>query len=133
KIAETLKLGRRGQMPALGAAVGTSDDVKNVANYVLSLSGGSHDSVRAQLGKAKFGVCAACHGIDGKGNQALGAPNLADDIWLHGWGEKAIIEMINNGKLNEMPAQTGLLTEPQIHVLTGYIWGLSNKAAPAKP
>ncbi|MDO8276920.1 MAG: cytochrome-c oxidase, cbb3-type subunit III [Burkholderiaceae bacterium] len=133
KIAETLKQGRRGQMPALGAAVGTADDVKNVANYVLSLSGSSHDSVRAQLGKAKFGVCAACHGVDGKGNQALGAPNLTDDIWLHGWGEKAVIEMINNGKLNEMPAQTGLLTEPQIHVLTGYIWGLSNKAAPAKP
>ncbi len=105
KIEETIKGGRRGQMPPMAAAVGTPDDVKNVANYVLSLSNSPHDSVRAQLGKAKFTACAACHGIDGKGNQAIGAPNLTDDIWLHGWGEQAVIAMVNNGKINEMPAQ----------------------------
>jgi cytochrome c oxidase cbb3-type subunit 3 len=91
--------------------VGTSDDVKNVANYVLSLSNSPHDSVKAALGKSKFGVCAACHGMDGKGNQALGAPNLTDDIWLHGYGENAIVAMINNGKVNQMPAQADKLTE----------------------
>jgi cytochrome c oxidase cbb3-type subunit 3 len=133
KIEETIKGGRRGQMPPMAAAVGTPDDVKNVANYVLSLSNSPHDSVRAQLGKAKFTACAACHGIDGKGNQAIGAPNLTDDIWLHGWGEQAVIAMVNNGKINEMPAQHGKLTDAQIHVLAAYIWGLSNKPAPAKP
>ncbi|HMA09844.1 MAG TPA: cytochrome-c oxidase, cbb3-type subunit III [Ramlibacter sp.] len=133
KIEETIQRGRRGQMPPMAAAVGTPDDVKNVANYVLSLSNSPHDSVRAQLGKAKFTVCAACHGIDGKGNQAIGAPNLTDDIWLHGWGEQAVIAMVNNGKINEMPAQHGKLTDAQIHVLAAYIWGLSNKPAPAKP
>jgi cytochrome c oxidase cbb3-type subunit 3 len=112
--------------------VGTPDDVKNVANYVLSLSGSPHDSVRAGLGKSKFGVCAACHGVGGKGNQALGTPNLSDDIWLHGWGEAAIMAMINNGKTNQMPAQQGKLTEAQIHVLTAYIWGLSNKPVASK-
>lgn len=133
KIAETLAKGRVGQMPPMAAAVGSPDDVKNVANYVLSLSGSPNDSVRAALGKSKFTACAACHGMDGKGNQALGAPNLTDDIWLHGWGEQAIINMINLGKTNEMPAQAGKLTDAQLHVLTSYVWGLSNKPGSAAP
>lgn len=127
KIKETLALGRIGQMPPMAAAVGTPDDVKNVANYVLSLSGSPHDSVRAGLGKSKFIVCVACHGADGKGNQALGAANLSDKTWLHGYGEAAIMAMVNKGKVNQMPAQVGKLTEAQIHVLAGYVWSLSNK------
>lgn len=127
KIKETLVGGRNGNMPPMGAALGGADDVKNVAQYVLSLSGSPHDSARAALGKEKFAVCAACHGADGKGMQAVGSANLADNIWLHGFGEKAIIEIINNGKMNVMPAQAERLTEAQIHVLTAYVWGLSNK------
>ncbi len=133
KIKETLVQGRQGMMPPMAAAVGTPEDVRNVAQYVLSLSGSPHDSLRASLGKTKFGACAACHGADGKGNTALGAPNLTDDIWLHGWGENAIVAMINNGKTNVMPAQATKLTEGQIHVLASYVWGLSNgKGAAAK-
>ena len=128
KITETLTAGRIGNMPPMAAAVGTADDVKNVANYVLSLSNSPHDSVKAALGKSKFVVCAACHGMDGKGNQALGAPNLTDDIWLHGYGENAVIAMVNNGKVNQMPAQAGKLTEAQIQVLASYVWGFSNSA-----
>ncbi len=125
--------GRIGVMPPMAAAVGSADDVKNVAQYVLSLSGSPHDSVRAELGKPKFVVCAACHGADGKGNQALGSPNLTDNIWLHGSGEAAILAMINGGKTNQMPAQADKLTDAQIHVLASYVWGLSNKGgAPAK-
>jgi cytochrome c oxidase cbb3-type subunit 3 len=131
KIVETLTNGRVGNMPPLGAALGTADDVKNVAQYVLSLSGNPHDSVRAALGKSKFGVCAACHGNDGKGNQAVGAPNLTDDIWLHGYGESAIISMINNGKVNQMPAQADKLSPAQIQVLATYVWSFSNKTAVA--
>ena len=133
KIAESITAGRQGNMPPMAAAVGTPDDVKNVANYVLSLSGSPHDSVRAALGKSKFSTCAACHSNDGKGNQALGAPNLTDDIWLHGWGENAIVAMVNAGKINAMPGQAGRLTEPQIQVLAAYVWGLSNQAAPVRP
>jgi len=133
RIAETITAGRHGNMPPMAAAVGTPDDVKNVANYVLSLSGNPHDSLRAGLGKSKFTACAACHGVDGKGNQALGAPNLADDVWLHGWGENAIVAMINSGKASDMPGQAGKLTEAQIHVLASYVWGLSNRPAPARP
>jgi cytochrome c oxidase cbb3-type subunit III len=127
KIKETITKGRIGMMPPMAAAVGTPDDVKNVANYVLSLSKAPHDSVRAQLGKGKFAACAACHGPEGKGNQAMGAPNLTDDTWLHGWGEQAVMNMVNGGKTNQMPAQEGKLTEAQIHVLASYVWGLSHK------
>lgn len=131
-IKTTLVQGRMGNMPPMAAAVGSSGDVKNLAQYVLSLSGSPHDSVQAALGKEKFAACAACHGASGKGNQALGAPSLADDIWLHGYGEAAIIAMINNGKVNQMPAQGEKLTEGQIHVLTSYVWGLSNKGVAAQ-
>jgi len=117
--------GRVGVMPPMAAAVGTSEDVRNVANYVLSLSGSAHNNVAAQLGKGKFGVCAACHGADGKGNPQLGAPNLTDKIWLHGWGEQAIVNIVTSGKNNAMPAQGRLLTPEQVHVLGAYVLSLS--------
>jgi cytochrome c oxidase cbb3-type subunit 3 len=125
-IKTTITNGRHGMMPPMAAAVGSADDVKNVANYVLSLSGSDHDANRAALGKDKFAACAACHGAEGKGNQAIGAPNLSDDIWLHGAGEAAIIDRINNGKNNQMPAQGSRLTPEQIHVLASYVWRFSN-------
>ncbi len=126
KIQETITGGRTGMMPPMAAMVGTEEDVKNVAHYVLSLSASKHDSARAVLGKEKFSSCAACHGADGKGNQALGAPNLSDNIWLHGAGEVAIIKRVNEGKINQMPTQAAKFTPEQIHVLTAYVWGLSN-------
>ncbi len=128
-IKTTLTNGRIGVMPPMAAAVGTAEDVRDVANYVLSLSGSPHDAVRASQGKGKFAACAACHGQDGKGTQAMGAPNLTDGIWLHGWGEDAIVRAVNNGFTNQMPAQAGKLNESQINVLASYVWGMSNKPA----
>lgn len=128
-IKETITNGRNGVMPPMAAAVGSAEDVANLAQYVLSLSGSPHDAVKATLGKDKFGACAACHGADGKGNVAMGAPNLTDQIWLHGWGSDAIIKMINEGKNNAMPAQNRLLNEAQIHVLASYVWSKSNQPA----
>lgn len=127
-IQQTITKGRVGAMPPMAAAVGNSDDVRNVANYVLSLSGSPHDNLAAQLGRAKFAVCAACHGADGKGNQALGSANLTDKTWLHGWGEAAIVAMVNNGKTNVMPAHEQRLSADQIRVLAAYVWSLSNTA-----
>lgn len=124
-IVKTITEGRQGVMPPMAAAVGTAEDVKNVAHYVLSLSGSAHNEVAAQLGKPKFAACAACHGPDGKGNKAIGAPNLTDKVWLHGWGEQAIINMVNNGKTNVMPAHKDRLSGEQIHVLGAYVWSLS--------
>ena len=131
-IKATITNGRNGVMPPMAAAVGTPDDVRNVANYVLSLSGSPHNNIAAQLGRAKFGACAACHGVDGKGNQALGAPNLSDRIWLHGWGEDAIVAMVNNGTNNVMPANASRLSTEQIHVLAAYVWNLSQATTVAR-
>jgi len=128
QIRTSITQGRQGNMPPMGSVVGAPDDVKNLAHHVLSLSGSPHDALRAALGKGKFGACAACHGADAKGNQALGAPNLTDKVWLHGWGEEAIVAMVTKGKLNQMPAQEGRLTPSQIHVLSAYVWGLSQPA-----
>ncbi|MEY8877913.1 MAG: cytochrome-c oxidase, cbb3-type subunit III [Leptothrix sp. (in: b-proteobacteria)] len=130
-IQKTITEGRQGMMPPMAAAVGGAEDLHNVANYVLSLSGSAHNDIAAQLGKPKFAVCAACHGGDGKGNPALGAPNLTDKVWLHGWGEDAIVAMITNGKVNVMPQHGTRLTAEQIRVLAAYVWSLSHKAAPA--
>jgi len=130
-IIETITHGRIGQMPPMAAAVGSADDVKNVANYVLALSGNPHDSVRAELGKEKFAVCAACHGADGKGNQQIGSANFTANLWLHGFGEQAIMNMVNNGKTNIMPPQAYKFTPDQIRVVAAYVWGLTNNA-PAK-
>ena len=124
-IEATITNGRQGMMPVMAGAVGSAADVRNVANYVLSLSGSPHDPIAAAAGKPKFAICAACHGADGKGNQAIGAPNLTDKVWLHGWGEDAIVAMVTNGKTNVMPAQAGRLTPEQIHVLASYVWSLS--------
>lgn len=127
KIHETIANGRTGMMPPMGAATGTPDDVKNVANYVLSLSGGMHDAGRVAAGKEKFAMCAACHGAEGKGNPEIGAPDLTDNVWLHGAGEVAIIKRINEGKVNQMPAWSSKFTPEQVKVLTAYVWGFSNK------
>ena len=130
-IAKTITAGRTGMMPPMAAAVGSADDLKNVSHYVLSLSGSAHNNVAAELGKAKFTACAACHGADGKGNQALGAPNLTDKIWLHGWGEQAVTAMVVNGKSNVMPAFEQRLSPEQIRVLAAYVWNLSQSTAVA--
>jgi cytochrome c oxidase cbb3-type subunit III len=128
-IQKTIAEGRTGVMPPMAAAIGGGEHVRNVANFVLSLSGSPHDNVAAQLGREKFTACAACHGPEGKGNPALGAPNLTDKVWLHGWGEEAVAAMVNNGKNNVMPAHASRLTPEQVRVLAAYVWRFSNGSA----
>jgi cytochrome c oxidase cbb3-type subunit 3 len=101
--------------------------VENLAHYVVSLSGGGHDATKAQLGKEKYGICAACHGAEGKGNVAMGAPNLTDKVWLYGGGIANVVEAINKGRNNQMPAFKETLGEGKVHVLAAYVWGLSNR------
>ena len=123
-IVQTVTNGRIGMMPPMAAAIGSESDIMDVAHYVLSLSGSPNNEIKAFSGKQKFAVCAACHGMDGKGNKALGAPNLTDDYWLHGWGEAAIVNAIKYGKNNVMPAQAPKLTPEQIHVVAAYVLSL---------
>ncbi len=124
-IKTTIAEGRTGVMPPFGAALG-EQGVKNVAQYVRSLSGLTTDSIRVALGKDIYlQNCVACHGADGKGNPALGAPNLTDKNWLHGSTEPVVIETITRGRTSQMPAHKALLDEARIHLLTAYVLSLS--------
>jgi cytochrome c oxidase cbb3-type subunit 3 len=126
-IKTTIMHGRNGIMPPMAAALGTDEDVRNVAHYVVGMSGsGESDPLRAVFGKAKFGACAACHGADAHGNPALGSPNLTDKIWLYGGSVDTVMETIQRGRNNQMPAFNDFLGEAKIHVLAAYVWSLSN-------
>jgi cytochrome c oxidase cbb3-type subunit 3 len=126
-IKTTLLEGRNGMMPPMADAVGGPAGVENVANYVLSLSGSAHDSVKAAAGKELFAACAACHGADGKGMTAMGAPNLTDKIWLYGGTVASISETINKGRAGVMPAWKDILGEEKVHLVSAYVYSLSNK------
>jgi cytochrome c oxidase cbb3-type subunit 3 len=125
-IKTTIMNGRHGVMPPMGAALGSDKDIENVAHYVLSLSGGAADPIKSVFGKSKFNACMGCHTGAGTGNQALGAPNLTDKVWLYGGSAETIMETIRKGRNNTMPAFADFLGEGKVHVLAAYVWGLSN-------
>ena len=126
-IKATIMGGRVGQMPPMGAVLGSDKDVESVAHYVMSLSGEPADPIRVVFGKPKFAACAACHGAEGKGNPMLGAPNLADKVWLYGGSAETVMETIRKGRTNTMPAFGEFLGEPKVHVLAAYVWSLSHQ------
>ena len=124
-IQATITLGRNGIMPAFKDSIDPAT-AGDIAQYVRSLSGLAADQIRNVRGKREFmNSCVACHGPDGKGNKALGAPNLTDDVWLYGSSEATIVNGILNGRNNRMPAQEANLTTEQIRLLTAFVWGLS--------
>ncbi len=135
-IKTTILDGRNGVMPSMAAVVGDAAGAKDMANYVRSLSKLDHDAAGAARAQPKFAVCAACHGPEGKGNPAIGAPNLTDKVWLYGSSEATIMETIIKGRTNVMPAHRAFLGEQRVHVLAAYVYGLSqgqprdNGAAP---
>ena len=128
KIVETLRHGRKAAMPAWGEALG-DQGVKEMTAYVLSLSGRKVNDNDAAAGKAKFGMCAACHGMDGKGSLAhnlpFGAPNLTDSTWLYGGSAGSIEQTLRLGRNGQMPAFKDTLGEDKIHVIAAYVYRLS--------
>jgi len=126
-IKHSIMNGRTGIMPPMGAALG-DDGVNAVAAYVLSLSRDDQDASVVEHGKAKFQtLCVACHQADGKGNTAIGAPNLTDKIWLHGRSVGAIKQTITKGRTGVMPPHGDFLGEDKVHLLAAYVYSLSNK------
>ena len=126
-IKTTIAEGRLGIMPPWGAVLG-EQGVKDAAHFVMSLSGMPADSIRVARGKELFAkTCIACHGPEGKGNPAMGAPNLTDNVWLHGRSEPQIVQTIAKGRTDQMPAHKELLTPSKIHLLTAYVYSLSRK------
>ncbi len=128
-IVHTVTHGRNGLMPPFGDAVGGEPGIAAVTEYVLSLSGRDHDASLVAEGKKHFEtICMACHGMDGKGNQAMGAPNLTDDIWLHGGRREDIQYQVRVGRLNQMPAWGPILGPERVHLVAAYVLSLSQNA-----
>lgn len=125
-IIATITNGRNGNMPPMIDAIGGPEAARDVATYVLSLSG-KKGSGNLATGKEKFVVCSACHGPDGKGNQALGAPNLTDNTWLYTGSEAGIVEAITKGRHGVMPSFAAKLSPEKIHVLAAYVYSLSKE------
>ena len=123
--------GRRGAMPTFGGTL-SDGEIKDVANYVASLSGGPHDSLSAQLGKRIFAAnCVACHGAEGKGNQALGAPNLTDKVWLYGGSLGDIAQTVRGGRNGVMPAWRDRLGDENATLVAAWVYAQSHPSAGA--
>ncbi|TVP47047.1 MAG: cytochrome-c oxidase, cbb3-type subunit III [Halomonas sp.] len=126
-ILTTLNNGRNGNMPAWQQLGG--NNIENLTQYVLSLSGLEHDEERAESGGNTYmAVCAACHGQEGLGNTALGAPNLTNDIWLYlAPGQTvgdSIRQTLRNGRNGHMPAQAAYIGEERVHLVAAYVYSL---------
>jgi cytochrome c oxidase cbb3-type subunit III len=124
QIKVSIAEGRNGMMPPHAHLGG--DPIKDLAHYVRSLSGLTADSIRVAKGKDAFATagCAGCHGPDGKGNPAMGAPNLTDKTWLYGSSEGTITETVTQGRQNRMPAWKDFLGDAKVHLLAGYVYSL---------
>ncbi|HYG43220.1 MAG TPA: c-type cytochrome, partial [Bordetella sp.] len=130
-IEQTITHGRHGIMPPWKGTIDPAA-ASDAAHYVRSLSNLAADPLKIFRGRRTYETyCVACHGVDGKGNQALGAPNLTDSTWLYGSSEATIVQTILEGRDNRMPAHDAVLTPEQIKILTAWVWGLSNSTPAA--
>jgi cytochrome c oxidase cbb3-type subunit 3 len=124
RLLETIAQGRHGLMPALGSVLG-EQGVNEVASYVVSLSGGKAPADWVSAGQQRFAMlCVGCHGVDAKGNAMLGAPNLTDNVWLHGGDFDTVRATITNGRDNQMPAHQDLLGDTKVKLLAAYVLSL---------
>lgn len=125
-IKTTLVDGRRAAMPAWAGILG-DQGIAETTEYMLSLNGRSTDAAMTAAGEQHYQMyCAACHGADAKGNYLFGAPNLTNGIWLYGGTREQIAHSLRAGRAGVMPAYGDSLTEDKIHILTAYVYSLSN-------
>lgn len=124
-IKHSIANGRMGMMPPFPVG---EENVAKITQYLLSGSGRATDEAAAAEGKTLFlqNGCIGCHGMNGEGMAALGAPNLMDDAWIYGGSPKAIAKTITEGQKGEMPAHQDLLGSDKVHLLTSYVYSLSN-------
>jgi cytochrome c oxidase cbb3-type subunit III len=126
KVYESIAHGRHGMMPALGAVLGDTG-INEVASYVVSLSGREAPADWVAAGKGRFAtICAGCHGVDAKGNPAVGAPNLTDSVWLHGGDFATVRATITDGRNSQMPAHEMTLGDSKVRLLAAYVLSLSS-------
>ena len=128
QIEATLLHGRNGVMPAWETSLG-EEGIDQVASYVMSIAGREVDTASAEAGKAKYDMfCVGCHMPDGTGNQALGGPNLTNNIWLYGGSPRAIKETLAKGRNGRMPAHGEFLGSAKVHILAAYVYSLSHQS-----
>ncbi len=127
-ILASIQNGRSGMMPPMGDALGGERAVAQMVEYVRSLADLEHDADMAAAAQPMWAVCGACHGMDGSGLTALGAPNLTDNNWLYGSDRRTITETITKGRQNNMPAQLPILGEQQSRLMAAYVLRLSGQA-----
>ncbi len=125
EIKASISNGRRGTMPAWGDIIG-DQGVNDITAYILSVNGRQADSAQITAGEKVFQTyCVACHGADATGNPAMGAPNLANGIWLYGGNAEQISHSVRTGRNGVMPTHKNTLSEDKIHILTAYVYGLN--------
>ncbi len=123
-IKATLVGGRQAAMPAWQQILGDSG-ISETTEYLLAINGRDADEALAEAGGKHFATyCAACHGADGTGNPALGAPNLTNGVWLYGGSREQIAHSLRAGRNGQMPAFDTTLSEDKIHILTAYVYSL---------
>jgi cytochrome c oxidase cbb3-type subunit 3 len=124
-IVQTIAGGRMAAMTPWGEILG-EQDVDAVVAYVLQLSGQPADAAMAAAGATHFQTyCMACHGADGKGMTAVGAPNLTDGVWLYGGDANTIRETVTKGRMGQMPAFGDRLGEQRVRLLAAYVLRMS--------
>jgi cytochrome c oxidase cbb3-type subunit 3 len=127
-ITTTIRKGRMGVMPVLAPALGGEAGIDNMVAYVKSLSGLGASDAKAKAAEPLFlALCSACHTAAGTGNPMLGAPNLTDNIWLHGGSDDAIRTTIAHGRNSVMPAHGELLGDDRSKILAAYVASLSRQ------
>ncbi|WP_291730695.1 cytochrome-c oxidase, cbb3-type subunit III [Leisingera sp. F5] len=114
---------RYSEMPAFGRdELLEKEEISQVVNYVMSLSGEAQDASQVEAGSVVFADnCASCHAEDSTGDRAQGAPNLADAIWLYGGDYATLTETVTNSRYGVMPAWNTRLTEAQIRAVSSYV------------
>lgn len=138
QILQTVLDGREGVMPEWGKVLGSMDGpdaVDYTVAYVRTLPYPESlpKDYLATRGKKLFeGVCAACHGANGKGNPELGAPDLTDDYWMYGSSKESLVKTIREGRHGQMPAHRAVLGETRARLVAAYVWSLSNKPQSAE-
>ena len=127
QIEQSIRAGRTAVMVAWGPILG-EQGLANVSDYVMSMA---DDAAADHPGKTQYlQFCVACHGPTGDGNPVLGAPGLADDIWLYGGSIEAVTESIANGRSGVMPAFGERLDDTQIKLLVALLSKHAEESAP---
>jgi cytochrome c oxidase cbb3-type subunit 3 len=126
-VLATILDGRQAAMPPFASALGDASNVTATAVHVQALSGMKVDPQLDRIGKEHFsGICAACHGPEGKGNPAIGSADLTDDYWLYGNRVEDILAAIEKGHDGHMPAHRAILGETRARLVGAYVWSLSH-------